>query len=75
MLFFTPDLKIEVPLANFHISGKVPISNEELNIAVNGLLKILAASFSNFTEILSYPADLEHFSFFISFYMVFGPTG
>ena len=75
MLFFRPDLKIDVTLAIFHISGKAPILNEELNIAVNGLLEIFAASFRSFKEILSYPADLEYFSFFISFPIVFGPTG
>ena len=67
MSFFEPDLKIEVTLAIFHMSGKIPISNEELNMAASGLHKIPAASLTSFTETLSYPADLEHFNSLISF--------
>ena len=68
MSFFEPDLKIEVTLTIFHMSGKIPISNEELNMAASGLHKIPAASLTNFTETLSYPADLEHFQLFDFFF-------
>ena len=50
----------------FHVSGKIPFLNEELNIAASGLHKISAASFTNCTEILSKPADLLHFNLLIS---------
>ena len=49
--------------------------NVELNIAASGVLKVPAASFSNFTRTFSYPADLEHFNFFISFSIALGSTG
>ena len=53
MSLFEPDLKIEVTLAIFHMSGKTPVLNEELNIAASGLHKISAAFFTICTEILS----------------------
>ena len=75
VLRFESDLKIEVILAIFQMSGKIPISNEELNMAARGLQKIPAASFTNnFTETLSYPADLEHFNFLIPFSICFWGT-
>ena len=58
---------MEVTLAIFHIPGKIPILNKELNIAVSSLHKSFAASFTNCTEILSYPADLLYFNSYISF--------
>ena len=54
---------------------KIPISNEALNMAPSGLHKAPAASITNSTETLSYPADLEHFNFLISFSIVLGSTG
>ena len=75
MFLFEPDLKIEVTLAAFHISGKIPVLNNELNTAAKGLHKIPAASFISFTEILSYPVDLEHFSLLISLSIVSAVTG
>ena len=75
MSFFDPDLKIEITFAIFHMSGKITFSNEELNMAASGLHKISAASLTNFTETLSYPADLEHFNFLISFSIVLGSIG
>ena len=69
MWTFQPDFKIEATLATFHMSERIPISNEESNIAASGSHKILAASFTNFTEDLSYRADLEHFNV-IFFYSV-----
>ena len=44
-------------------------------MAATGLHKIPAASFTNFTETLSCPADLEHFNFLIFFSIVLGSTG
>ena len=75
MSLFEPEFKIEVTLATFHISGKIPVLNDELNTAAKGLHKIPAASFISFTEILSYPADLEHFSLSISLFIVSAVTG
>ena len=57
---------MEVTLAFFHIPGKIPNLNEELNIAASSLHKIFAASFTNCTEISSYPADFWHFNSNIS---------
>ena len=75
MSFFDPDVKIEVTFAIFDMSGKIPYSNEDLNMAASGLHKISAASLTNFTETLSCPADLEHFNFLISFSIVLGSIG
>ena len=54
MAFFLPDLRVEVTMAIFYISGKVPFLNDELNIAASGLLlRAPVASFSNPTESFS----------------------
>ena len=66
MLFFWPGLKIAATLAIFHISEKVPVSNDELKIAVSGLLKISTASFNSFTGTCHNLQILEHLNFFIS---------
>ena len=75
MSLFEPELKIEVTIATFHISEKKPVLNDEFNTAAKGLHKIPAESFISFTEILSYPADLEHFSLLISLFIVSAVTG
>ena len=56
------------------MSGKIPISNEELIMTASGLHRIPAASLTNCTETLSYHADLEQFNFLISFSIMLGLT-
>ena len=71
-MLFEPDLKLEVTLAIFQISGKMPLLKDTLNIISSGLDKISAASLTSLTDILSFSADLEHFKFFISLSIVLG---
>ena len=60
-----------IPLLEGHFptcQEKILVSNEELNMAACSLLhKIPAASFTNFTENLSYPAYYEYTSFLFLF--------
>ena len=50
----------------------MPLLKEALNIIASGSDKISAASLTSLADILSYPADLEHFKFFISLSVVLG---
>ena len=57
---------MEIFLANFNVSGTIPVLNEQLYNLSSGLHRCACKAFNSFTGILYGPVDLEMFRLFIS---------